>query len=93
MIYIIIILIILLSLSAFFSGTETAYFHIRQHREKIPDKIKSIIENPRRLLVSLLTGNTIVNIALGSIRASYALIMFNRGYFNNISLSVLFNGK
>ena len=63
MIYLVIILIILLSLSAFFSGTETAYFHIRQHREKIPDKIKSIIETPRRLLVSLLTGHTIVNVS------------------------------
>ncbi|MEE2859088.1 MAG: hemolysin family protein [Candidatus Neomarinimicrobiota bacterium] len=79
MIYIIIILIILLSLSAFFSGTETAYFHIRQHREKIPNKIKSIIENPRRLLVSLLTGNTIVNVSLASI-AAYKTHQYAKDY-------------
>ena len=69
MIYFFIILILLLFLSAFFSGTETAYFHIRQHRGKVPKKIISIIESPRRLLVSLLTGNTIVNVSLASIAA------------------------
>ena len=69
MIFFISILISLLFLSAFFSGTETAYFHLRNHREKTPNKIKSIIENPRRLLVSILTGNTIVNVAIASIAA------------------------
>ena len=42
MIYVI-IFIILVFLSAFFSGTETAYFHIRQHRDDIPEKV-SIVE-------------------------------------------------
>ena len=68
MIYII-IFIILLILSAFFSGAETAYFNIRQHRDKTPEKIKVILENPRRLMVSLLTGNTIVNVAIASLAA------------------------
>ena len=68
MIYII-IFIILLILSAFFSGAETAYFHIRQHRDETPEKIKSILGNPRRLMVSLLTGNTIVNVAIASLAA------------------------
>ena len=65
----IIIFFILLILSAFFSGTETAYFHIRRHRDKTPEKIKSILDHPRRLLVSLLTGNTIVNVAIASLAA------------------------
>ena len=69
MIYIFFILIGLLLLSAFFSGTETAYFHIRQHRDETPEKVRSIIKNPRRLMVSLLTGNTIVNVAIASIAA------------------------
>ena len=68
MIYII-IFIILLILSAFFSGTETAYFHIRQHRDETPEKVKSILDHPRHLLVSLLTGNTIVNVAMASLAA------------------------
>ena len=64
-----IIFIFLLILSAFFSGTETAYFHIRKHRKETPEKVKSILDNPQHLLVSLLTGNTIVNVAIASLAA------------------------
>ena len=64
-----IIFIFLLILSAFFSGTETAYFHIRKHRKETPEKVKSVLEHPQRLLVSLLTGNTIVNVAIASLAA------------------------
>ena len=65
----IIIFIFLLILSAFFSGTETAYFHIRKHRKETPEKIKSVLDSPQHLLVSLLTGNTIVNVAIASLAA------------------------
>ena len=65
----IIIFIFLLILSAFFSGTETAYFHIRKHRKATPEKIKSVLDSPQRLLVSLLTGNTIVNVSIASLAA------------------------
>ena len=65
----IIIFIFLLILSAFFSGTETAYFHIRKHRKETPEKIKSVLGSPQRLLVSLLTGNTIVNVSIASLAA------------------------
>ena len=64
-----IIFIFLLILSAFFSGTETAYFHIRKHRKETPEKVKSILDYPQRLLVSLLTGNTIVNVSIASLAA------------------------
>ena len=64
-----IIFIFLLILSAFFSGTETAYFHIRKHRKETPEKVKSILDYPQRLLVSLLTGNTIVNVVIASLAA------------------------
>ena len=65
----VIIFIILLMLSAFFSGTETAYFHLRKHRKETPEKVKTILNSPQRLLVSLLTGNTIVNVAIASLAA------------------------
>ena len=65
----IIIFIFLLILSAFFSGTETAYFHIRKHRKETPEKIKSVLNSPQGLLVSLLTGNTIVNVSIASLAA------------------------
>ena len=56
-------------LSAFFSGTETAYFNIKTHRDDVPLKLKNLLDNPRRLLVSILTGNTIVNVGIGSLAA------------------------
>ena len=63
------IFIFLLMLSAFFSGTETAYFHIRKHRKETPEKIKSVLDSPQRLLVFLLTGNTIVNVTIAFLAA------------------------
>ena len=65
----IITFIFLLMLSAFFSGTETAYFHIRKHRKETPEKIKSVLDSPQRLLVFLLTGNTIVNVTIAFLAA------------------------
>ncbi|MAV89362.1 MAG: metal transporter [Candidatus Marinimicrobia bacterium] len=67
--YIIISFIFLIMLSAFFSGTETAYFNIKTHRDDVPSKLKNLLDNPRRLLVSILTGNTIVNVGIGSLAA------------------------
>ena len=68
-IYIIISFIFLIMLSAFFSGTETAYFNIKTHRDDVPSKLKDLLDNPRKLLVSILTGNTIVNVGIGSLAA------------------------
>ena len=67
--YIIIFFILLIMLSAFFSGTETAYFNLKTHRDDVPSKLKDLLDNPRRLLVSILTGNTIVNVGIGSLAA------------------------
>jgi len=76
----IIILIILILLSAFFSSLETALFHLKPHN-KINNSAKKLLKNPKKLLASLLTGNTIVNIGLGSLAASYTLILYNSNYF------------
>ena len=64
----IIILILLLFLSAFFSGSETAFFNLRTYRD-IPEKIDAMLQNSRKLLVTILLGNTLVNVAIGSIMA------------------------
>ncbi len=63
------VLIILLLLSGFFSGTETAMFNLKTHRDEVHNDIRKMLQNPRRLLVSLLTGNTIVNVLMASIAA------------------------
>ena len=61
--------ILLLLLSAFFSSSETAYFNLRKHRGNFSDKVKDIINEPEKLLVTILTGNTFVNIAIASLAA------------------------
>lgn len=67
--------VLLLSLSAFFSSSETAVFSLP--REWIEQQattgdrrahvLKSLHDDPHRLLVTLLVGNNIVNIAISSI--------------------------
>lgn len=67
--------IILLVCSAFFSSTETAVFSLspewieqqavtNDHRAHV---LKELYDDPHRLLVTLLVGNNIVNIAIASI--------------------------
>ena len=74
------IFLVLIILSAFFSSLETALFHLKSH-QKINKSVKKLLDNPRKLLASLLTGNTIVNIAIGSLAAYYTLNTFrNTGY-------------
>ena len=51
----IMIMVMLLVLSGFFSGSETAIFNLKSHRDEIPDGISRMMKNPRKLLVSLLT--------------------------------------
>jgi putative hemolysin len=63
--------LVLLFLSGIFSGSETALFQLKTHRKDIPDEIRNILENPRKLLVSILTGNTIVNVIIASLAAIF----------------------
>lgn len=68
------LLVILLLLSAFFSGTETAFmslgkFKFKEYvRKKRPhwEKVKVLKEDPHRLISTILIGNNIVNIAAAS---------------------------
>jgi len=85
----------LLFLSAFFSGSETAFFSLSkaQLRElkELPDntakRVISLLDRPRELLVAILIGNTVVNTAA----ASVAAIAVNRmaiaaGFNSNVAL-------
>ena len=65
----ILLFIVLLILSGIFSGSETSLFQLKIYRNDIPEKIKKLIENPRKLLVAILTGNTIINVIIASIAA------------------------
>ena len=83
-----VIFVVLILLSAFFSSLETAFFNLKSYNG-VNKTVKRLLENPKHLLASLLTGNTIVNIGLGSIAASYTLILYDEGIFHPLSLSTL----
>lgn len=71
----IIMMAILLSLSAFFSCSETAFFsltsrqvrHLKTSQNRISRLVAELLSAPQQLLGSLLLGNNIVNIAYFSI--------------------------
>ena len=55
----------LLAVSAFFSGSETAFFLLRPHQLRGPSLrlAAALIRQPRQLLVTILLGNMAVNVA------------------------------
>lgn len=73
-----------LVLSAFFSGAETAFFSLSKIQLKKLEKtgsrdssrISRLLGNPRRLLILILLGNTIVNVAAST---TATLIAINLG--------------
>ena len=79
--YRIITLIILLIFSAIFSGSEVALFSldsksidgIKSNSKLIGKYISALLEFPRRLLVTILIGNTIFNVAASIISVTLAL--------------------
>jgi CBS domain containing-hemolysin-like protein len=80
----IVVFAILLYLSSTYSGAETAFFSlspmdIESMEEK--SRVRRLARDPERLLVGILMGNTLVNVAAGSLGALVALeISQTRGY-------------
>ena len=80
-IYKIVLLLVLLLLSAFFSGSEVAFFSLKQKNLKEDFKssklilryANNLISFPRRLLITILVGNTLSNVAASIISVSLAL--------------------
>ena len=76
-------------LSAFFSGSEVALFSLNKKKIKslfgtsqlIERYITYLIEYPRRLLVTILIGNTLVNVAASIISVSIALDISKNSIF------------
>ncbi len=70
----------LLALSAFFSSSETAYLSIEgvrlehERRRRLPgaDRAARLLEEPRRLLASILVGNNLVNTGAATVGAVIA---------------------
>jgi len=85
---------VLLSFSALFSGSETAYFGLTNYRlrelkeegSEKARKISNLLEKPDELLSTLLVGNTAVNIAFTS-SITVLIITLTSGFLTNNSSS------
>jgi putative hemolysin len=67
---------VLLYLSGMFSGSETAYFSLSKlELEELPSagRVRRLMAKPERLLIGILIGNTLVNVAAASLGALVAL--------------------
>jgi putative hemolysin len=77
----VILFLILLALSAFFSGSETAYFsltraqlhHFRESSNKAEKQVSNLMVFPRQLLITIVIGNTMINITIASLAAVLTL--------------------
>ncbi|WP_306054732.1 hemolysin family protein [Natronococcus wangiae] len=75
---------VLIALSGFFSSSEIAMFNLPKHRlegmveEEIENAelVKTLKDDPHRLLVTILVGNNIVNIAMSSIATAVLSLHF-----------------
>jgi len=80
-------LVVLLALSGFFSSAEIAMFSLAQHRiEALAEEgapgaatVQSLTDDPHRLLVTILVGNNLVNIAMSSLATGLLAIYFTQG--------------
>jgi len=90
----IITLVLLLILSAFFSGSEVAFFSIKQ--KNLEEDFKSsklisryannLISFPRRLLITILVGNTLANVAISIVSVTLALEI---AYLYNVTINLI----
>lgn len=73
----ILLLVVLLGLSAFFSSSETSLFslsrlqleQLRRDRHPRSDLVHRLLGQPRRLIVTILIGNELVNVAASALSA------------------------
>ncbi|WP_181691106.1 hemolysin family protein [Natronomonas sp. LN261] len=80
------VILLLLGLSAFFSSSEIAMFSLPPHRidsmiaDNLPNAelLKRLTDDPHRLLVTILVGNNIVNIAMSSIATGLLSYYFSQ---------------
>jgi len=90
------IILLLLIFSGFFSGSETALFSLSSiQRERIKRTghkksllINKLLSRPRKLIVTILIGNDMVNIAASVIAASL-FVSFNKDHGEWITLAVM----
>ena len=78
--------------SAFFSGSEMAFFSLskatlrrmREEEAKGAELITSLLSRPKRLLVTILVGNTLVNVVAASLAAFITLDLSRKYHWNEV---------
>ncbi|WP_408960268.1 hemolysin family protein [Natrinema sp. 74] len=83
----IVVLLVLLVLSGFFSSAEIAMFSLAQHRIEAlvedgvsgAETVYALKDDPHRLLVTILVGNNLVNIAMSSIATGLLAMYIGQG--------------
>ena len=81
LIYILILLVVLLGLSAFFSGSETALMaisrlrlrHLAEKRPRRAGILERLLKKPEKLIGTILLGNNLVNVAMSAIATAIAI--------------------
>ena len=94
----IILLVFLLILSAFFSSSETALFSLsKMYRKKLENStnlskryITKLLKHPQQLLITILLGNTVVNVAFASLSVILALEVIKIINFRIELLAIIF---
>jgi len=83
----VLVILVLIALSAFFSSSEIAMFSLPAHRvealveDGVPGAktLKALKTDPHRLLVTILVGNNLVNIAMSSIATGLFGVYLSQG--------------
>lgn len=87
----ILLIVFLFILSAFFSASEVAFFSISKIKIKRLrnnlERINKLFNHPRQLLITILLCNTLVNVVIASIAATVAIKIGSR-YFENLDIIV-----
>ena len=82
-------------ISAFFSSSETAFFSLKDNRIKEiateggrrKKRLTALLKEPRKLLITILTGNTIINVIIASLSTLIALdIAIEKGFDRNTTI-------
>lgn len=89
--------LLLLGFSAVFSGSETALFSLsridlqklRQKRDKHSESIHAMLDEPRRLIISILCGNELVNIASAVNMTAILLMLFDESEVGWINIVIM----
>jgi magnesium and cobalt exporter, CNNM family len=89
--------VVLLLLSAFFSGSETALFslsrldlqQLRKARNPYSETLHALLDQPRRLIMSILSGNELVIIAAAANMTGILVSLYGEGRAGWINLLIM----